>query len=668
MAIKKTSNEFKIDGWTVNPRSGSITGQEASTRIGPNVMEVLLFLVRHRGGIVSREQIFSAVWPGIAVSDDVLTQAITSLRKAFGDSSRNPKIIRTLPKRGYSLIAEVQETKPSQLHSPARITCFTLEGGAKRDPGISPDGNRVAYVWSGESRSSWDIYVKPIGTGTETSRLTDNPSEDRSPVWSPDGKQIAFVRVPPFQTPASSEKAAIYLLLSSGGKERKLVDIPGEVYANEYFLPMLAWSPDGKHLAFSCRQDEETPARIMLLGINTLEISALTYPPEGTMGDYAPEFSPDGREIVFISIGSDLWGNQDLWIQSLETALRKQLTNQGYVEISQPVWPAGMNNIYYFSDMGVSMINASGGIPRLVPGLGRSAGELSVLEDKIVYVEKFGTDFEVFRIPGRCGQKQGQHPKRLFSGRWPRISPDGNRITYSSDRTGIFNIWISKSDGSNPVQVTDSRISSGAPSWSPDGTKLAFDSSDYGKGDLFIVPLERGPIQRITSGPAANMAPIWSRDGNWIYFRSTRTGRSEVWKIPVKGDQAEQVTFQGGYSCFESMDGKSLFFTRKKLSGLWRKPVGGGPETKIIEQDFLYLHWAVTETGVYFINFKNIGQLREYYLKYYEFSSGKISLIVSETNLLGSGWIDISRDESWMACARETFPESELILVENFFP
>jgi len=60
--------------------------------------------------------------------------------------------------------------------------------------------------------------------------------------------------------------------------------------------------------------------------------------------------------------------------------------------------------------------------------------------------------------------------------------------------------------------------------------------------------------------------------------------------------------------------------------------------------------------------------LREYHLYYYEFRSGRIISIVSETSLLGPGWIDVSRDESWIACARETFPESELILVENFFP
>ena len=123
---------------------------------------------------------------------------------------------------------------------------------------------------------------------------------------------------------------------------------------------MLAWSPDGRYLAFSCRDDQEAPAQDHDTGP---ELTPWRYSPLSLILRTEPwetmhrQFSPEGREIVFIGIGSDLWGNQDLWIQSLETGLRRQLTNQGYVEISQPVWPEGLNNIYYFSHMGVSMID-----------------------------------------------------------------------------------------------------------------------------------------------------------------------------------------------------------------------------------------------------------------------------------------------------------------------
>ena len=70
-------------------------------------MALLLHLARRAGDTVTREQLFEAVWPGVVVSDDTLTQAIIKLRKALGDSAKNAAYIQTVPKRGYRLIATV---------------------------------------------------------------------------------------------------------------------------------------------------------------------------------------------------------------------------------------------------------------------------------------------------------------------------------------------------------------------------------------------------------------------------------------------------------------------------------------------------------------------------------------------------------------------------------
>ncbi|MCW8906866.1 MAG: transcriptional regulator [Sedimenticola sp.] len=75
----------------------------------PKVMSLLLYMVEHAGTIVSREQLFEAVWPGVIVTDDTLTQAIIKLRKALGDNARNPRYIKTVPKRGYLLSVEASQ-------------------------------------------------------------------------------------------------------------------------------------------------------------------------------------------------------------------------------------------------------------------------------------------------------------------------------------------------------------------------------------------------------------------------------------------------------------------------------------------------------------------------------------------------------------------------------
>ena len=72
-------------------------------------MEVLLCLARAGGEVVDREYLFAKVWRGAAVSDDTLTQSIAELRRAFGESARDPQVIETIPKRGFRLILPVQE-------------------------------------------------------------------------------------------------------------------------------------------------------------------------------------------------------------------------------------------------------------------------------------------------------------------------------------------------------------------------------------------------------------------------------------------------------------------------------------------------------------------------------------------------------------------------------
>lgn len=77
-------------------------------QVEPKVMSLLVYLARNAGSTITREQLFEAVWPGVVVTDDTLTQVVTKLRRAFGDDARNPRYIQTVPKGGYRLCAAVR--------------------------------------------------------------------------------------------------------------------------------------------------------------------------------------------------------------------------------------------------------------------------------------------------------------------------------------------------------------------------------------------------------------------------------------------------------------------------------------------------------------------------------------------------------------------------------
>jgi DNA-binding winged helix-turn-helix (wHTH) protein/TolB-like protein len=100
---------LRVGEWSVDPEANEMTGGGETVRIEPKAMDVLMLLAHRVGRVVSREELFVAAWPGVIVGDEALTQTIIKLRKALGDNPRSPSYIETIAKRGYRLIAPVQQ-------------------------------------------------------------------------------------------------------------------------------------------------------------------------------------------------------------------------------------------------------------------------------------------------------------------------------------------------------------------------------------------------------------------------------------------------------------------------------------------------------------------------------------------------------------------------------
>jgi len=110
-------NGFHIGGFHyVEPSLNSIDGPGGSIRLEPKVMQVLVCLAAHAGDAVPKERLMQTVWPDTFVGEDVLTRAISELRRAFGDDAREPRFIQTIAKGGYRLIAGVP---PNAVHDRA---------------------------------------------------------------------------------------------------------------------------------------------------------------------------------------------------------------------------------------------------------------------------------------------------------------------------------------------------------------------------------------------------------------------------------------------------------------------------------------------------------------------------------------------------------------------
>src|SRR5437588_1735821 len=92
-ADERAAPRLRIGEWSVNPETNELSRGSEAVRIEPKAMDVLVLLADRVGRVVSREELFVAVWPGVVVGDEALTQTIIKLRRALGDNSRSPSYI-----------------------------------------------------------------------------------------------------------------------------------------------------------------------------------------------------------------------------------------------------------------------------------------------------------------------------------------------------------------------------------------------------------------------------------------------------------------------------------------------------------------------------------------------------------------------------------------------
>jgi DNA-binding winged helix-turn-helix (wHTH) protein/tetratricopeptide (TPR) repeat protein len=114
------ADPFVIDGWLAQPDLNTFSRGNRSVRVEPKVMEVCVRLAQSAGTVVSKPDLLESVWPGTTVGEDALTRAVSELRRSLCDDAKQPRIIETIPKRGYRLIAPLERvTANPTLASPA---------------------------------------------------------------------------------------------------------------------------------------------------------------------------------------------------------------------------------------------------------------------------------------------------------------------------------------------------------------------------------------------------------------------------------------------------------------------------------------------------------------------------------------------------------------------
>jgi DNA-binding winged helix-turn-helix (wHTH) protein len=239
-------------------------------RITLKTLQVLLVLVSHRDQVVSREALLEWVWPDTMPTDDVLTQAITQLRKAFGDDRDAPRYLETIAKGGYRLVAPVSWILPEQ------AVAISLEPALATQPASLPQApSPPASPWRNRPRMGYALaaMVLAVALMGGVALLLRDRDADRVPKAAP-------VAVATATAPATYQR---------------ITSLPGsEMY------PSL--SPDGSQVVYSAYSDGGGHAELMVQTTAPVPGRRITQTPPGVR-DTMPAWSPDGLQIAFARLG-----------------------------------------------------------------------------------------------------------------------------------------------------------------------------------------------------------------------------------------------------------------------------------------------------------------------------------------------------------------------------
>ena len=550
--------------------------------------------------------------------------------------------------------------------TPAQLLPLVSYPGHEGPPALSPDGNLVAFDWSGHAEPGpTDIYVKAVGSEA-LRRLTATPVWETSPAWSPDGHSIAFVR----------DGQGVFTMSQLGGAERRVSASGTHV----------AWAGDSKSVLIRDRENNAGPFGIHQVFLDTLERRRLTEAPVGR-GDWRFEVSPDGRTLAFIRY--ERTGIADVYVVPMRGGEPRRLSNWNATMNGLSWTPDGREIVYSvqepaagrlwridansarpgrgspIADIPTAAANPS--ISRPMPGQPARLAFQTITRDADIHL----MDLEALLVNDTIESKPFANSTRPES--LARFSPDGNRIAFASWRSGGPEIWVAGRDGSGLQQIT----SLGAPQlyvggWSPDGTRIAFEAAIAGNTDLYVVGADGGHLRRLTSEPSLDGVPSWSGDGRWIYFSSTRAGVvPDVWRVSPDGGGAIRMTRTGGFEPRESPDERYLFYLDRHPGGLpiggtarlMRAPLGGGPEELVLE-GVRPLLWSVTDTGIVFLTREPDFDA----IDVYRFSDQRVARVGRlGFRVPGSfGHMTVSRDGRWALATEMVRFDSDLMVLDNF--
>jgi eukaryotic-like serine/threonine-protein kinase len=627
----------RFGSFELDPAQRQLRRDGSEMHVTPKAFDLLALLIDAAPRVVRKSELHERLWPTTFVADATLAGLVKELRRALDDRDPERPVIRTAHRVGYAFCAPLEPdaenppprqpevARPAQAEPRPRfhrtaaaaiavaaiaaiafalprtpgksadvVARFEVTTAADtpfvvrsytRDIAISRDGKLLAYCSADAS-----LVIRPLDR-LEATRLTRLGPEIANPMFSPDGRSVAFLG-----------GAALKTVPVGGGPVTTLADV------GEYTDRGAVWLDDGTIVIASTRGLVRVPA-----GGGEPEVLATpdTVRGEKAFGTAAP--LPGGRAILFTVRPARPESGIEIAAFDLATRTRKNLLTGG----TQPFYSPTGHLVYAAADATLRAVPFDAerlevrGEPKTV-----ATGVMANTNGLVNYaVSDNGT---LVYVPGalpasprlawvdRSGREE-LLPAPAMNYAYARVSPDGKQVALDV-REPDADVWIWNLEHERLTRLTFNAAENPLVVWSPDGRMLAFGDGRSGTANVYWQSPRGGEIERLTTSPRrqvptaftrdgsrlvfgeaqpgggwdlftlaldesrriepllrseySEMNPAFSPDGRWLAYSSDESGRVEIYVRPFPDVSRArwQVSANGGSKALWSRDGSEIFF------------------------------------------------------------------------------------------------------------
>lgn len=665
----KNDCSYRFGIFLLDTRQSLLLRDGDPVKLPAKTFEMLRFFIQNANQVVDKETLMLELWKDSYVEEANLAVHISNLRKILNGNinSNGQSSIETFPKVGYRFNADVglenndnlpppdgidnlvneiaPEKDVSEISAPPvprsrlrmivvfsavgavliavilfvgssyfsdkRITAFRdlnvvrfTNLGTARHPAAAPDGKTVVYAR--EENGGFSLWLKVIGSTSETQILTPTKGTLFDVSFLPDGKSLTYGAQLGDQPPAT------YVMPLLGGSSNKLALKASKV----------TFSPDGSRLVFQ-RSDFDGKTFVMAANADGSDPRVVTtrQAPNYYWTAIPPSWSPDGKRVACVAQNANESTPRIVEIDvSAET--EKSITNHSWTALRGVSWvPDGRGMLVVGSDENTSIrqvwyVSYPDGVATRITNDTTSYEGVSTSSDgRIIATTEVNNPATIWvapasmSLPGSTPEVDIPRAVQIGSSRvdggdgYAAISwaPEG-KIVFSSEESGNGDIWTMNADGSERRQLTTDRHSDSGPTVSADGKKIAFMSTRSGMDSLWIMDIDGGDQRRVTN-KMIEISPTFSPDGRFLYFTGWETGKATTWMIAVEGGDTTQVVDEVSFNPTVSSDGRLLLYSGTE--GIVVKEIESGKKIRTYKLPAYSCQWVPNKRGFSYLDWVN---------------------------------------------------------------